>query len=261
MNRINKTSRIAMAMMATALTIGVVGCEDDTTEPTSLAKTIMGDTADVGNGKAMSWLKLDDAGKPTSIGVTFTEAAMEGLPTNPFPPTEWVLSLPAEASATAYNHLGVDWNAQGHEPMNIYTIPHFDIHFYQITPAERAMITPADSLTGYIQPGADYIAKDYILPPGIVPGMGFHAVDTTAHELHGTTFNKTMIYGYFKGNLIFTEPMITRDYLLTKPDFSESLKLPAKYPVTGKYYATKYSIKYDAAKKEYTVSLDGLTMR
>lgn len=260
-NQINKTSRIAMAMLAAGLALGTTACEEDTTEPTSLAKTIMGDTADVGNGKAMSWLKLDDAGKPTSIGITFTEAAMEGLPTTPFPPTEWVLTLPAEASVTAYNHIGLDWNAQGHEPTSIYTIPHFDMHFYQITPAERAAITPADSLTGYIQPGADYIAKDYILPPGIVPGMGFHAVDSTAHELHGHTFDKTFIYGYFKGNMIFGEPMITRAYLLTKPDFSETLKVPAKYPVTGKYYATKYSIKYDAAKKEYVVSLDGLTMR
>lgn len=261
MNLINTTSRIAIAILATGLALVTVGCEDDTTEPTSLAKTIMGDTADVGNGKAMSWLKLDDAGKPTSVGITLTETALDNLPTNPFPPTEFVLTMPAEASVTAYNHIGLDWNSQGHEPTGVYTLPHFDVHFYHITPAERAMIVPGDSITAYIQPGADYIAKDYILPPGIVPGMGFHAVDSTAHELHGHTFDKTFIYGYYKGNMIFGEPMITRAYLLTKPDFSEALKVPAKYPVTGKYYATKYSIKYDAAKKEYIISLDGLTMR
>jgi len=250
-----------MAMMATALTFGVVGCGDDTTEPTSLAKTITGDTKTVGNGTATAWMKLGDDGKPTSVGVTLTAAAFDSLPTAPFPPAEYNLMLPAEASATAYNHVGLDWNSQGHEPTGVYTLPHFDVHYYQITQAERAAITPADSLTGYIQPGADYIAKDYTLPPGIVPGMGFHAVDTTSHELHGTTFDKTMIYGYFKGNMIFTEPMITRAYLLSNPDFTGNLKLPNKYPVAGKYYATKYSIKYDASKKEYTISLDGLTLR
>jgi len=56
------------------------------------------------------------------------------------------------------------------------------------------------------------------------------------------------------------EPMITLAYLQTKPNVTEEIKLPAKYPKQA-YYATKYSVKYDATAKEYTISMDGLTKR
>jgi len=54
--------------------------------------------------------------------------------------------------------------------------------------------------------------------------------------------------------------MITRAYLLTKPNVTEPLKLPARYLRPG-YYPTQYSVKYDAEKKEYTVALEGMTLR
>ena len=69
-----------------------------------------------------------------------------------------------------------------------------------------------------------------------------------------------MLWGSYDGRVIFIEPMITRAYLLTKPNVTEPLKLPARYLRPG-YYPTQYSVKYDAEKKEYTVALEGMTLR
>ena len=42
---------------------------------------------------------------------------------------------------------------------------------------------------------------------------------------------------------------------------TELLKLPKSYERRGTYYPTRYSVRYDAAAKEYTVALEGMTLR
>jgi hypothetical protein len=54
--------------------------------------------------------------------------------------------------------------------------------------------------------------------------------------------------------------MAARSFLETRPNVTEKIKLPAAYKKHG-YYPTAYSVKYDPVRKEYTVSLDGLTYR
>lgn len=261
MLRFVRTTNLLIALAIGTSLLGTIGCSSDEPTSTSKAATIVGEKKTVGNGEATAWMKLDDAGNPTSVGLTLTEGALTGLPDVNDPPGMYDIMLPAQASATAYNHIGLDWNPAGHPPEAIYGVPHFDLHFYQITMADRNGITLADTVTGYIPPADGYIASDYVVGPELVPGMGFHGIDTTSHEFHGTPFDKTLIYGYFKGNMIFTEPMITLAYLQSKPNATTDLKLPAKYPTANLYYATKYTVKYDETTKEYTISLDGLTMR
>ena len=53
-----------------------------------------------------------------------------------------------------------------------------------------------------------------------------------------------MIYGAYNGQFIFVEPMVTLDYFLSKPDFSESFSQPEKFEKAGNY-PTKYNIYYD----------------
>jgi len=261
MTRAIRITNLLTVLACSALVLSAVGCSDDEPTQTSKAATIVGEKKTVGDGEATAWLKLDDAGNPTSVGLTLTEGALTGLPTATDPPGMYDIMLPAQASATAYNHIGLDWNPAGHPPPGIYDPPHFDMHFYQISMTERNGITLADTVTGFVIPQDGYMAPDYMLGPELVPGMGFHAIDTTSHEFHGSTFDKTLIYGYFKGKMIFTEPMITLAYLQSKPNVTENLKLPTNYPATGLYYATTYSVKYDETTKEYTISLDGLTKR
>jgi len=55
--------------------------------------------------------------------------------------------------------------------------------------------------------------------------------------------------------------MISKAFLETKPDFSSDIKQPTVYSKTGVAYPTRYSIKYDAANKEYLVALEDFINR
>jgi len=179
-------------------------------------------------------------------------------------PNEHSLSWPVEAAVTPFNHLGINWNPQGHLPYGVYDVPHFDWHFYLIDQAKRQEITVmGDNLSKvYQQPNPALLAPGYFLSStqGGVPTEGNHAVDLTAPEFKGEPFTKTFIYGFYEGTQIFWEPMITWDYFKTIPYVTVPITQPKAYPVAG-YYPTHYSIKYDANEDTYTVSLDGLTFQ
>lgn len=230
------------------------------------AGTFVGATRPLGSGTVRSWVTLDEAGKPVAVGLTFSESAFKTVPAE-LPrgqeSLELDLLLPKEASATAFNHIGFGWNPKGHEPENIYTIPHFDIHFYTISIEEKERITAQgeDLARCYKKPEAEYVPAGYILPPGTaVPRMGAHWVDPNANEMKGQPFIRTFLYGNYDGKLIFFEPMITKSFFETKQNVTEYIKLPQKYAKPG-YYPTKYSVRFDAAKKEYSVALEGMVLR
>lgn len=234
----------------------VAGCA----EKQSKSGTIIGETKSLGNGMVRSWVTLGDDGKPSAIGVTFTETALSGLPSENF--TEYVIALPEEASAMPFNHIGLDWNPEGHVPPGIYDTPHFDFHFYMISPQERNNITATGEDMAKLSKNvsSEFIPAGYVPIPGGVPRMGAHWFDPTSPEFNNQSFTKTVIYGFYDGNMVFVEPMITKAFFETKPNYSDAIKLPAKYQKKA-YYPTRYSIKYDATAKEYTVALEGMTLR
>jgi len=218
----------------------------------------------VGQGAVRPWVKLDENGNPTAIGVTFDEGALEGLPADAPAGklgSEYVFALPPEAGV--FDHVLLNWNPHGHQPSKVYDVGHFDFHFYTISRQAREQITATgdDLARTQRRPSAEFVPEGYIYAPNSEePQMGAHWVDPASHEFHGHDFTRSFLYGSYDGRLIFFEPMITKAYLLTKPDVTEPLKLPARYDKSG-YYPTRYSVKYDAAKKEYTVALEGMTLR
>jgi len=251
MKRHAKLSLIAFAAIGFAL----AACDKDNPTKPSLAGVFVGEQKAVGNGTAQSWVSLDDQGNPNAIGVTFTEAVLSNLSSDPLGAE---LALPQQASATPFNHLTFDWLSQGHDPAPIYGKPHFDIHFFMISQQERAAIVPGPDFTP-VEP--KYIPKDYSVGfPFAVPNMGVHWSDSTAHEFHGHTFDMTCIYGFYKGKMVFIEPMVNQAFLEAKPNVTVELKQPAAFQKTGMYYPARYSVKYDAGKKEYSIALEGLAM-
>jgi hypothetical protein len=91
--------------------------------------------------------------------------------------------------------------------------------------------------------------------------MGLHWADPSGPEFNGQAFGKTFIYGSYDGKFIFAEPMLTKAYLESKPAaIATPVKLPAQYAVSG-YQPTSYTVSYDAAAKEYRISLTGLALR
>jgi hypothetical protein len=252
----------ATLAMAVGMASSALACDECQLRKDGL---YMGQYTLMGNGTLRSWVKYEK-GKPTSLGVTFSEKALSGLKTNlpaKMPVMEYQLALPKEAKITGFDHISLDWAPLGHVPKGVYDKPHFDIHFYLMSPAERQKITAVgkDLAICSKKPEARFIPAGYLAPPDTsIPMMGMHAIDSAAPELKGQPFEKTFLYGYYNGTMNFVEPMVALDYLKTKPNFSTNIKLPASYPKAG-FYPTRYSIRYDATREEYSVSLDGLMWR
>jgi hypothetical protein len=230
------------------------------------AGTYMGQFTLMGNGTVRSWVKYGSNGRPASLGVTFSETALSGLPQKlpkGMPMWEYVLTLPKEARVTGFDHISLDWNPQGHDPLKLYKAPHFDVHFYLSSQKERKAITfqGADKVRGIKTPDAKYFPAGYITPPGTaVPQMGAHAIDSATPELKGQPFTHTFLYGYHAGQITFIEPMISKAFLDGKPNVFIPVKQPAAYLKRG-YYPTSYRMAFDPVRREYTISLDGLTLR
>lgn len=228
----------------------------------SRAGTFLGESRPLGNGAIRSWVTLDRNGHPEAIGATFSEAALSGLPAGA-ESAEYLLQLPPQAEGTAFDHINVDWNVNGHPPAGIYNVSHFDFHFYTITPQERDRITAQgdDVARSNKQPSAEYMPSGYVMvPDSAVPRMGSHLANPQSRELQGQPFTRTFLYGSYDGQVIFYEPMIARSFLESRQSVTEYIKLPARYSKPG-YYPTRYSVKHDPKTKEYTVSLEGMTLR
>ena len=159
--------------------------------------------------------------------------------------------------------VALDWNPAGHMPPGIYDEPHFDFHFFSATEAQRDAIAPSDpefAAKGERVPAPDFVPAGYTKLPGAVPLMGAHWADPKSPELNGELFTRTFLYGTWDGELIFAEPMITKAFLETRPDFRAPIPTPAKHAVPG-YYPTGYRVYWNAETKEYRVALTGLVAR
>lgn len=248
--------------------------------------TIAGEEKAIGKGKVRTWLKVDaKTREPRVLGISLSDAGLMGLPGEadqaqagsvklklmdggPDHTFEYELKFPPEAADTAFNHMGFNWNPVGHGPKGVFTMPHFDVHFYMATPEYRHHIEvdlqdadPTHLKTSNLEPPAQFLPPDYALAPNTAePRMGSHYADVTSPQLKPGNFANIFLIGAHGGSILFWEPMITKKYFESKPNFTGKLKLPESYPVSG-YYPTAYSVIYDKARKETDVSLDGLTFR
>jgi len=234
---------------ALILSASFTGCQKD-----SKSGTFYGEQTHVGNGTVRTFVTLNDDGNPETIGYKFTESMLSGLPDKDAMSNMYNLNFPSQAGVAGYDHAELDWNPHGHEPLPIYGYPHFDFHFYTVGAGELGQIAPGPD-TVAVDP--QYIPKDYVTGVMAVPNMGVHWADTLSSEFRGQKFTTTFIYGFYHGKMLFVEPMITKEYLETHPDVTMPVKQPAAFQTPG-YFPTKYSIHYDAGKKEYTVALEGL---
>jgi hypothetical protein len=247
------------------------GCREASIAPSQETGAVYGPAVALGGGNARVYVQLAD-GVPVEVGVALSERALSDLPDHHSPGGfrpddkhhmfEYVLAMP-ERNPTPFRHVLIDWNPGGHEPPGIYDLPHFDFHFYTITDAERRAIDPADAefaAKAARFPAAAYTPAGYTAIPGAIPFMGAHWVDPTSPELNGQTFTQTFIYGSWDGALIFAEPMITKAFLESRPDFERAIPVPAQYAEAG-YYPARYSIRWDAESREYRVALGSFTLR
>jgi len=250
------TKRIAIPAVL-ALTVGLVAASrgTDVTVSTSCTPAL--------GTEVCTWVALE-GGAVTELGATIPFALIEGVPTDVemvWPPRELAsVALPEEArQALGIDHLGINWEAYGHPPATFLT-QHFDFHFYNISPAEVAAIECDDvSKPGSLP--ASYDLPDISVPEmgtfiGLcVPDMGMHAMP--GHEVHATElFDATMMLGYYRGEPIFFEPMVSRELLLAKSDFELAVPAVTGLPA-GVRYPRRLEAKYDAASQAYRLVFTG----
>ncbi|HEX8934163.1 MAG TPA: DUF5602 domain-containing protein [Pseudonocardiaceae bacterium] len=232
--------------------------------------TFFGSPQGIGNGTVKTYTTLNNAGDPTEVGIRMSAASLDGLPQeDAVPPHMLILDFPSQASTTPFDHVMLNWNSHGHEPVELFGKPHFDMHFYMVDTAAVMQIDPtkADFTTRAAHlPAQKYVPRDYVTPPGpladnTVPEMGLHWVDSTGGLVPGKyDFKQTVINGSWDGTYIFIEPMMTREWMLTKQAVQEQIKQPQAYQKSA-YFPTTYSVHYDDQAKEYVVSLGGMAMR
>lgn len=213
-------------------------------------QTFTGPSVAVGNGQARSFVKLNNAGKPLEVGLVVSDAALNNLPT--VPDTPFTVALPAQ-NPTAFDHISLDWESQGHDPLPIYGKPHFDVHFYTISQSEQAAIGFAPDEPA---PAAQFLPPDYVSTHTVVPNMGQHWFDPTDPNNSPGNFNHTLIYGFHSGKMVFLEPMVTREFLLSKVQFESDIKQPSAFVKAG-LYPTHYSIVHSNEAGSYRITLSG----
>lgn len=241
-----------LVVFAAVLSVGACSASDAGPAPLT---ELDGPAVAVGNGTART-VVMKQGGTITSVGIQLTDGALTGLP-DTLPATDWELSLPSGVSVGPFDHAAVDWNPQGHPPPMVYTVPHFDFHFYMIPTSEQMTIAGGPDMTPV---DAKYVPRDYASQVESVPMMGVHWADTLAAEYHGSPFDHTFIYGFHQGQMIFLEPMVTMAFLSGGSDFIGAVKQPAAFQRSGAY-PTSYTVHHDPAAHTVTVSLDSLTNR
>lgn len=249
---------LAAALVGSAVL--VVACSTSTTDHSG---TFDVPAQKLGNGTVSTFVTLDRDGNPTEVGLHFSRAALDGLPTaDPAPnqPLTVDLTFPEQASDTVFDHVMLNWNAQGHDPTPLFGIPHFDFHFYMTDMAAQHAIDPADP--GFVAaaanaPAPQYVPQDYMMiPDSAVPMMGVHWADGSTPLVPGQfQFTQLVINGSWNGKYTFVEPMITRDWLLTQPTLDQDLKQPKAFQASG-YFPTRYTVNYSS--DTYTVAFTGL---
>lgn len=221
--------------------------------------TFKGPNVEVGNGTVRSFISISHTGVPVEIGFEMTATSFTGLPAGG--ENSFILPLHQKAKeVTAFDHLELDWNPNGHPPPGIYSLPHFDFHFYKITVAEQMAIPPYSVQTASLFdnfPPAGYMPQGYGPAPGGVPQMGKHWLDFTSPEFNGQTFTKTFIYGSYDGKVIFYEPMVTKAYIETTTSSTTAIRPPLYFSPVNTYYPTKYNVYTDAATGKHYISLSG----
>ena len=224
--------------------------------------TQYGTPVTVGNGNARSYLVLQN-GTPTELGVALSQGALDSLPMTPkMGGYEFLLPLPA-GNTTQFQVVGLNWNPTGHPPPMVYTVPHFDFHFYMTSLADRNAIDPSDpafATKAASLPAADFRLAGYVADPpaNAIPHMGLHWTDSNAPEFHGQPFTRTFITGSWNGQFTFFEPMVTRAYLLTNPDEVVPVGSASQRAISG-YYPAAYRVSWDGAKAEWHIALASLT--
>jgi hypothetical protein len=260
----------------------------------SEASTYISESKKLGGVAVHVYADLAEDGRPTALGVYFGADVFDGLPEHRNTTSrcfdlnndsklemdecegdlELVLEFPREVADRLdipFKWMGVNWNAEGHPPADVYDVPHFDFHFYMVS--KEAIDGIRAGPCGFFMHCEDFkratkpVPQKYVHPEHInvdaaVVRMGNHLVNSVSPELQDPPeiFTHTFIFGAYDGHITFYEPMITREFLLGRPNMCVPIKQPQAWEIGG-YYPTRYCMRYLEDSADYAISLEGFVRR
>lgn len=262
------------------------------------AETTLGEAQALGMDTINTYADFDDSGRPTALGLVFHRKALDGLPEKKNVTSrcfdldkngkindasecegdyELRIAMPESVAGREdipFKWVGFNWNPEGHVPPGTYDLPHFDMHFYMV-PEEKIdsirvggcdlFIHCEDREKALMPVDPKYVHPDHISVGATVGRMGDHLLNSKSPELapdpkDKKKFTHTWIFGSYEGQITFYETMMTREYLLGKPQECFDIKLPQAWQRAG-YYPTRYCIRHDSDSDTFRVSLEDLVLR
>lgn len=206
-------------------------------------KLIDGESLTIDGATVSTWARVNGKGKVIWVGLTMPVALAENTPSPGSGPAGAfaVLNYPAIVQETTYfNHVEIQANPHGHATnpnfvdLNRNSVPHFDIHFYNI-PVAQVFTIPAGIY--FAQVSSDRLPVGFAQPDArSIPEMGRHAALLSEFTAVGP-LDATMIAGFLPDAsfMHFIEPMVSSDFLVARRNFTLPVPTPA---VLGK--ATQY---------------------
>lgn len=229
--------------------------------------TFYGPAVQFGKGHVRSWINISHEDKPLAIGLEFTEGVLQQEHTHEGGDAhghEVLLRLHQKAMGlTPFDHLTMGYMAEGHPPPGIYSIPHFDFHFYKMPLAERLAIPSYPEAVAAFEnnPPAGYIPPAYVKSPAGEAKMGAHWMDVLSPEFNGQVFTHTFVYGSYDGKVNFLEPMASLAFLKEGTTVQKAIRQPQFFDPTNTYYPTRYSIWKDEKMDRHYIALDQMVWR
>ncbi len=283
-----------LVLLGASALVVLSGCASLGKSTDEATNRILGWKSDLGNGTVSSYAEFDASGTPRALGVVFSASVLDGLPTAGSdrhhcfdrnkdgvvdPATEClneyevVIPLPdavARRTDIPFTWVLLNWNPVGHIPPGVYDVPHFDVHFYMepianVFAIESGPCGPEFIRCDQFETARRPVASNYMHPDfkdveAAVPAMGNHLIDLTSPEFNKQPFTHTWIFGVYDSKVTFYEEMVTRAFLLSKPDTCFPIKSPPAVGRSG-FYPTLSCLRHDARTGEYTVSMETFVFR
>ncbi|HZO86691.1 MAG TPA: hypothetical protein VFB38_00025 [Chthonomonadaceae bacterium] len=235
---------IASVTAVLAMLCGCGGGDNDTT-------LVNGETQQVAGRSVTTWAQVGPNNMVQEVGVTVPADLIQNPPAQAGAGPAGALVTPAfpavVQNTTFFNHFELQWEPNGHPPA-VYSVPHFDFHFYGVPVAQVQAVTAPDTAV----PDASRIPAGYTYPGvnAVVPQMGAHASPDADFAPGAPAFTKTLIFGYYGGNLTFLEPMITQAFLNQRQNFTIAVPRPAALG-RNTLYPTLLTVTYNAGTNSY----------
>ncbi|MFD2891205.1 hypothetical protein ACFS5J_04165 [Flavobacterium chuncheonense] len=251
-------------------------------QKTSSGATILrGPERHIGNGMIRSWFTLNlQTNTPQELGVEMTASALTGLSNdgeehiNPI----YTTPHPLAKKITALDHIGINWEGQGHfgpppyggmSPTGFFKVPHFDIHFYFISFAEREAIykdTTVESIQLFNNfPDNCFLPNGYFIVPINVNPNGGNYAKVGKHwvpplPLPSPQLTHLMTYGTYNYKIAFVETQVSLPFLESGVDYEGEYTQPVNFQKSN-YYPTKYKIRHNTENGKIYITLTNFVYR